>query len=148
MVARQAARSASVSGPVPANPDGNFGMNVVTSVVPLRPKAWGLSGRQGAQARRRAGLLGSLLWLPVAFTAAEAVLDGDLPRLAGLDGWLHAAGLAVGGVPLAWACGRLRRMGYGGGSYLTFGTLAPATVAGGFSWAHSACCGSGPGPEH
>ena len=105
-------------------------MNVVTSVVPLRPKARKLSDRGGTPARRLAGRLGSLMWLPVGFTAAEAALAGHPPRLPDLDAWLYLAGLAVGGIPLAWTCGRLRRMGYGGGSYLAFGTLAPATVAG------------------
>ena len=105
-------------------------MNVVTSVVPLRPKARKLSDRGGTPARRLAGRLGSLMWLPVGFTAAEAALAGHPPRLPDLDAWLYLAGLAVGGIPLAWACGRLRRMGYGGGSYLAFATLAPATIAG------------------
>ena len=82
------------------------------------------------QVRRRAGLLGSLLWLPVAFAAAEAVLAGDVPRLTGLDGSLYAAALAAGGVPLAWACSRLRRMGYPGPAWMAFGALAPATVMG------------------
>ena len=103
-------------------------MNVVTSVEPLRPQTRELFDRQGTQGRRRVGLLGSLLWLPAAFIAAEAVLAGDLPRLTSLDGWLHAVGLAAGGAPLARACGRLRGMGYGGAAYLAFGTLAPATA--------------------
>ena len=104
-------------------------MNVLTSVATLRYPPRELSDRQGMQVRRRAGLLGSLLWLPLAFTAAGASVAGDVPRLTGLDESLFAAGLAAGGVPLVWVCGRLRRMGYGGGAYLAFGVLAPATAA-------------------
>ena len=105
-------------------------MNVVTSVVPLRPKARELSDRDGTPALHLAGFLGSFLWLPAGIAAAEVVVAGGLPRLPDLDAWLYLAGLAVGGVPLARACGRLRGMGYGGGAYLAFGALAPATVAG------------------
>ena len=89
-------------------------MNVVTSVVPLRPKDRKLSDRGGTPARRLAGRVGSLMWLPAGVATVEAFMVGGLPRLLGLDGWLYLAGLAVGGIPLAWACGRLRRMGYGG----------------------------------
>lgn len=101
-------------------------MNVLTSVAPLRYPARELSGRGWTPARLLAGCLISLMWLPAGFYAAGAAGAGGPPWLAGLDGWLYLAGLAPSGVPLVWACGRLRRMGYGGGSYLAFGTLAPA----------------------
>ena len=105
-------------------------MNVVTSVEPLRPQARKLSGRGGTPAHRLASRLGSFLWLPAGVAAVEAFMTGGLLRLLDLSGWLYLAGLAVGGIPLAWACGRLRRKGYGGGAYLAFGLLAPPTVAG------------------
>ena len=48
-------------------------------------------------------------------------MAGDLPWLMDLDGWLYLAALAPGGVPLALACGRLRRKGYPGVAWMAFG---------------------------
>ena len=103
-------------------------MNVLTSVVALRYPPWELSNREGALARLPASRLFSLMWLPVGFSAAEAAMAGDLPWLMDLDGWLYLAALAPGGVPLALACGRLRRKGYPGVAWMAFGVLAPVTV--------------------
>ena len=89
-------------------------MNVLTSVVALRYPPWELSNREGALALLPASRLFSLMWLPVGFSAAEAAMAGDLPWLMDLDGWLYLAALAPGGVPLALACGRLRRKVYPG----------------------------------
>ena len=55
-------------------------------------------------------------------------MAGDLPWLMDLDGWLYLAALAPGGVPLALACGRLRRKGYTGVAWMAFGVLAPVAV--------------------
>ena len=103
-------------------------MNVLTSVVALRYPPWELSNREGALALLPASRLFSLMWLPVGFSAAEAAMAGDLPWLMDLDGWLYLAALAPGGVPLALACGRLRRKGYPGVAWMAFGVLAPVTV--------------------
>ena len=84
-------------------------MNVLTSVVALRYPPWKLPNQEGALALLPASRLFSLMWLPVGFSAAEAAMAGDLPWLMDLDGWLYLAALAPGGVPLALACGRLRR---------------------------------------
>ena len=105
-------------------------MNVLTSVAPLRYPARELSGRRGTSARLLTGCLISLMWLPTGFYAAGAAVAGDPPWLAGPDGWLYLAFLAPGGVPLAWACSRLRRTGYPGAAWMAFGALAPATVMG------------------
>ena len=124
-------------------------MNVLTSVAPLRYPARELSGRGWTPARLLAGCLISLMWLPVGFYAAGAAGAGNPPWLADLDGWLYLAGLALGGVPLVWACGRLRRMGYPGAAWMAFGVLAPATVMGsvyvaplGPLWVAALCRGS------
>ena len=103
-------------------------MNVLTSVVALRYPPWELSNREGALARLPSSRLFSLMWLPVGFSAAEAAMAGDLPWLMDLDGWLYLAALVPGGVPLALACGRLRRKGYPGVAWMAFGVLAPVTV--------------------
>ena len=103
-------------------------MNVLTSVVALRYPPWELSNREGALALLPASRLFSLMWLPVGFSAAEAAMAGDLPWLMDLDGWLYLAALVPGGVPLALACGRLRRKGYPGVAWMAFGVLAPVTV--------------------
>ncbi|MCY4564719.1 MAG: hypothetical protein OXE40_09590, partial [Gammaproteobacteria bacterium] len=63
-------------------------MNVLTSVATLRYPPRELSDRQGMQVRRRAGLLGSLLWLPVGFPAARAAMAGDVSRPTGPHGSL------------------------------------------------------------
>ncbi len=105
-------------------------MNVLTSVAPLRYPARELSGRGWTPARLLAGCLISLMWLPVGFYAVGAAGAGGPPWLADLDGWLYLAGLAPSGIPLVWACGRLRRMGYPGAAWMAFGVLAPATVMG------------------
>ena len=55
-------------------------------------------------------------------------MAGDLPWLMDLDGWLYLAALASGGVPLALACGRLRRLDYPGAAWMVSGILAPVTV--------------------
>ena len=70
------------------------------------------------------------MWLPTGFYAGGAVMGGTLPGLADPDGWLYLAFLAPGGVPLAWAGGRLRRRGYPGAAWMAFGVLAAATVKG------------------
>ena len=103
-------------------------MNVLTSVVALRYPPWKLPNQEGAPARLPASRLFSLMWLPVGFSAAEAAMAGDLPWLMDLDGWLYLAALVPGGVPLALACGRLRRKGYPGVAWMAFGVLAPVTV--------------------
>ena len=103
-------------------------MNVLTSVVALRYPPWKLPNQEGALALLPASRLFSLMWLPVGFSAAEAAMAGDLPWLMDLDGWLYLAALVPGGVPLALACGRLRRKGYPGVAWMAFGVLAPVTV--------------------
>ena len=103
-------------------------MNVLTSVVALRYPPWKLPNQEGALARLPASGLFSLMWLPVGFSAAEAAMAGDLPWLMDLDGWLYLAALAPGGVPLALACGRLRRKAYPGVAGMAFGVLAPVAV--------------------
>ena len=103
-------------------------MNVLTSLVALRYPPWKLPNQEGALALLPASRLFSLMWLPVGFSAAEAAMAGDLPWLMDLDGWLYLAALAPGGVPLALACGRLRRKVYPGVAWMAFGVLAPVAV--------------------
>ena len=94
-----AASPASFSGAVPTQLDGNFGMNVVTSVEPLRPQARKLYGRRRPPARRLASRLGWFLWLPAGVGAVEAFMAGGLPRLLDFSGWLYLAGLQWAAFP-------------------------------------------------
>ena len=88
-------------------------------------------GRQGTRiaGRRAAAALVAVVWLPAAFHVASAVA-GDVRAPASGAEWLHLAGLALGGVPLAVACGLLWRRGHGLGACACVALAAPAAVAG------------------
>ena len=101
-------------------------MTVVTS---LRYRAW-QSRVDGRPAYRFAAGLLTLTWLPVGFCAASAAMTGDLAWAAKFDVWPYLAGLVSGGVPLALACGLLRRMGHKIAACMAFGVLGLATAVG------------------
>ena len=76
----------------------------------------------GRPAYRLAAGLFSLTWLPVGFCAASAAMTGNLAWAAKFDVWPYLAGLVSGGVPLALACGLLRRMGHKIAACMAFGS--------------------------
>ena len=78
---------------------------------------------------RAAAALLAVVWLPAAFHIVSAV-TGDVRLPANGDAWLHLAGLALGGVPLAAGCGLLWRRGHGLGACACVALGAPAVVAG------------------
>ena len=88
-------------------------------------------GRHGMRlpGRRAAAALLAVAWLPAAFHIVSAVA-GDVRLPGNGDAWLHLAGLALGGVPLAAACGLLWRRGHGLGACACAVLVAPAAVAG------------------
>ena len=88
-------------------------------------------GRQGMRipGRRAAAALLAAVWLPAAFHIASAVA-GDVRAPGNGAAWLHLGGLALGGVPLATACGLLWRRGHGLGAWACAALVAPAAVAG------------------
>ena len=88
-------------------------------------------GRHGMRlpGRRAAAVLSAVAWLPAAFHIAS-VVAGDVRLPGNGDAWLHLAGLALGGVPLAAACGLLWRRGDRLGACACVALVAPAAVAG------------------
>ena len=104
-------------------------MTFVTSLAPLRYRTW-QSRVDGRPAYRLAAGLLSLTWLPVGCCAASLAMTGEHAWAANSDGWPYLAGLVSGGVPLALACGLLRRMGHRIAACMAFGVLGPATAVG------------------
>ena len=88
------------------------------------------TGERGTPIGRLAGGLFALTWLPAGFYIASAVATGEMSWPADSDAWLHLAVLAPGGLPLALACGRLRRRGHGATAWTALSVLAPVTAAG------------------
>ena len=87
-------------------------------------------GERGTPIGRLSGGLFALTWLPAGFYIASAVATGEMSWPADSDAWLHLAVLAPGGLPLALACGRLRRRGHGDAALAALGVLVPVTAAG------------------
>lgn len=67
------------------------------------------------------------LWLPAGIVAA-AVLHGGMAFPAEPQAWLSLVVVAPCGLPLAWACGRLLRIGYRRTAWGSFAVLAPLTA--------------------
>ncbi len=67
------------------------------------------------------------LWLPAGIVAAAA-LRGTVPLPAEPQAWLSLVVVAPCGLPLAWACGRLLRIGYRRTAWAAFAVLAPLTA--------------------
>ena len=90
----------------------------------------GRRSRQGTRitGRRAAATLIAVVWLPAAFHIASAVA-GEVRVPGSGEAWLHLAGLALGGIPLAAACGLLWRRGHGLGACACAALVAPAAVA-------------------
>ncbi len=68
------------------------------------------------------------LWLPAGIVVAAAV-HGEMVFPAGPQAWLSLAIVAPCGLPLAWACRRLLRIGYRFTAWGSFAVLAPLTAA-------------------
>ena len=87
--------------------------------------------RRGARmpGRSAAAVVFSVVWLPAAFLVASAIAGG-VRAPSDAAAWLHLAGLAAGGVPLAAVCGLLWRRGHGLAACGFLAVLAPASVAG------------------
>ena len=67
------------------------------------------------------------LWLPAGIVAAAAV-DGEMVFPAEPQAWLSLAVVAPCGLPLAWGCRRLLRIGYRRTAWGSFTVLAPLTA--------------------
>ena len=67
------------------------------------------------------------LWLPAGIVVV-AVLHGGMAFPAEPQAWLSLAVVAPCGLPLAWACGRLLRIGYRRTAWGSFAVLAPLTA--------------------
>ena len=68
------------------------------------------------------------LWLPAGIVVAAAVLRGNMPLMVDPQAWLALLVVAPCGLPLAWACRRLLRIGYRVTAWAVFAVLAPFTA--------------------
>ena len=68
------------------------------------------------------------LWLPAGIIVAAAVFRGNMPLLVDPQAWLALLLVAPCGLPLAWACRRLLRIGYRVTAWAVFAVLAPFTA--------------------